>query len=183
MSIGDFANIVMAIATIGSLIYIARQVGDTRKHTKGQFLLEVDDRLRIYNHIHERLINDYPPLDPETDKDIHWPEVWQYIGFFERINIMLDDNILDIGLIYRLYGYRVYRIIHNDTLFAELMDGADAWQDFIRLCHAIVVYRKAEGADQVDLDFIERVNQLRIIQTKGEKDWRRNSNDLDGDEE
>lgn len=172
MSISDFANVAMALATIVSLIYIARQVSDTRKHTRGQFLLEIDDRLRIYNHIHKRLVTEDPSLDPDTDDTIQWPEVWQYMGFFERISIMLDDKVLDVSLVYRLYGYRVYRIIFNDALFAELEHGAEAWKDFIRLCHAIASYRKAQGVDQIDQDFIERVNQLQVIQTKCEQDWR-----------
>ena len=51
MTLGDFASLLVALATTGSLIYISRQVNVTRLQAKGQFLLALDAQFKEYNRI------------------------------------------------------------------------------------------------------------------------------------
>ena len=47
--IGDLGGLLLALVTAVSLFYIARQVNITRKQTKGEFLLALDDQFEKTN--------------------------------------------------------------------------------------------------------------------------------------
>ena len=51
MTVGDIASLIIALGTIGSLIYISRQVNVARKQAKGQFLLALDGQFEKFNDI------------------------------------------------------------------------------------------------------------------------------------
>jgi len=36
---------------------------------------------------------------------LEWGKIWRFMSIFERINIMVEDRILDIALVDRLYGF------------------------------------------------------------------------------
>lgn len=156
MTIGDVASLIIAIATTGSLLYISRQVRVTRQQTKGQFLLALDDQFEKFAEITIRLLNEQPFKPVGAD----WGEVWKLMSVFERINIMVDDRILDIGLVDRLYGFRLMSIIANDDIYQRLAASGAEWQDFIDLCHAVADHRQRSGADYGDAAFVERVSWL-----------------------
>src|SRR5664279_4096749 len=84
MTISDVASIIVALATMGSLLYISRQVRVSRQQTKGQFLLALDEQFEKTSAITVRLVNE-PPFTPSGSD---WAEVWRLMGVFERINIM-----------------------------------------------------------------------------------------------
>jgi hypothetical protein len=172
MTIGDTANIVMAIATVVSVFYIARQISDTRKQAKGQFLLHLDERMESYKDVHRRLVEAPQSFNPETDKDVKWQDVWSYVGFFERIYVMVDDEILNISLVDRLYGYRIYRIILNDAIYDEIAKYYMNWQDFICICKALIAYKQQTSMDGIDIYFKERVDSLALIPSKNTRERR-----------
>src|SRR5262249_12732719 len=113
MTIGDIASLIVALATTGSLLYISRQVNVTRQQTKGQFLLALDGQFEKSNGITLRLVNEqgFHPVGND------WPLVWALMSVFERINIMVEDKILDVGLVDRLYGFRLVFLILNDDIY------------------------------------------------------------------
>jgi hypothetical protein len=156
MTITDFATILVALATMGSMLYVARQVTVTRRQTKGQFLLALDEQFEKSNMITVRLVNeaDFKPV--ETD----WYEVWRLMSVFERINIMVEDKILDVAIVDRLHGFRLLYLIANDAIYERLQATGADWQDFIDLCYAIADYRKKSSADPRDAAFVERVYKL-----------------------
>jgi len=156
MTIGDIATVIMALATTGSLLYITRQVNVTRLQTKGQFLLALDDQFEKANVITARLLNEQNFTPVGND----WPEVWRLMSIFERINIMVEDNILDIGIIDRLHGFRLLGIIGNETVYQRIAATGAEWQDFIDLCYAIADYRQHNNPSRRDEAFIERVRKL-----------------------
>src|SRR5689334_763003 len=131
ITITDIATVVLAISTIVSLIYIGRQVRVTRQQTKGEFLLALDGLIDRSRSIAIRVLNeqDYKPVGDE------WLQIWQLMSVFERINIMLDDRILDIRIIDRLYGFALRAIIANDAIFERVKLSGAEWQDFIELCY------------------------------------------------
>ncbi len=156
MTIGDIASLIVALATTGSLIYISRQVSVSRLQAKGQFLLALDAQFEKFNNITVRLVNEQAFIPVGGD----WPEIFGLMSVFERINIMVEDNILDIGLVDRLHGFRLLRIIANDTIYQRLGATGAEWQDFIDLCYAIADYRQKKAPNASDTAFIERVHKL-----------------------
>ncbi len=127
MTISDFTSVIVAVATVGTLLYISRQVTVTRQQTRGQFLLALDQQFEKSNAITMRLVTEplFTPVGTE------WYEIYQLMSVFERISIMVDDKILDIGLVDRLYGFRLLRLIANDAIYQRLMASGAEWQDFI----------------------------------------------------
>jgi hypothetical protein len=168
MTLTDIGTIILAIATTASLLYISRQVSVTRKQTKGEFLLALDAQFEKSNDITARLINeqDFKPVGSD------WPEVWRLMSVFERINIMVEDKILDIGIVDRLYGFRLAAIIANDDIFQRIQSMGSEWQDFIDLCYTIADHRQRKGASSRDAAFMERVHNLNKESSSLKNPWR-----------
>ncbi len=109
MTIGDLASLLVALATTGSLIYVSRQVNVSRRQAKGQFLLALDAQFEKFNDVSMRLWTeqDFVPQGRE------WTQIWGLMSVFERINIMVEDKILDVPLVDRLHGFRLMGILPN----------------------------------------------------------------------
>ena len=168
ITLTDIATVILAIATTVSLIYIGRQVRVTRQQAKGEFLLALDEQIEKSRPVALRLISEqaYKPIGDE------WPQLWQFMSVFERINIMLEDNILDIGMIDRLYAFMLLRLLANDAIFERLQATGAEWQDFIDLCYAVADYRARKGATPQDKAFIERVHKLSKESSTMRNPWR-----------
>lgn len=156
MTIGDLASLLVALATTGSLIYVSRQVNVSRRQAKGQFLLALDAQFEKFNDVSMRLW---------TEKDfvpqgLEWKEIWGLMSVFERINIMVEDKILDVPLVDRLHGFRLMGILANDAVFHRVQAAGSEWQDFIDLCYAIADHRHQPNMSPEEKLFIGRVRQL-----------------------
>lgn len=156
ITVGDIASSIMAVATAGSMLYIARQLNVTRKQTKGQFLLAIDEQFEKSNDITLRLVNEQSFIPQGTD----WPQIFRLMSVFERINIMVEDHILDIDIVDRLHGFRLLHIIANDQIYQRLQTTGAEWQDFIDLCYAVAEHRCKAHVTEDDKAFIERVSKL-----------------------
>jgi hypothetical protein len=156
LTISDMSSIALAIAGVGSLLYISRQVNVARQQAKGQFLLTLDGYFEKLNEITARLLNeeDYKPVGRG------WGEIWQLMSLYERINIMVEDKIIDIAIVDRLYGFRLLAIVANDAIFQRVQSMGAEWQDFIDLCHAVAKHRRRKNPSPNDAVFFERVQSL-----------------------
>jgi len=137
------------------LIYISRQVNVNRQQAKGQFLLALDAQFEKFNPITMRLVNE-PGFTPEK-KD--WYDIVSLMSVFERISIMVDDKILDAGLVDRLHGFRLVMLLAHDAIYQHVKDNGAEWQDFIDLCYKIADLRAQQG-HLTDQQFIKRVHTL-----------------------
>jgi hypothetical protein len=73
-----------------------------------------------------------------------WADVEKYMGIFERINILINEGILDIDTVDELYGYRIINIAANEVVRKEkLEDRRDYWQEFIELYEKILENRNS----------------------------------------
>lgn len=157
MTLGDFASLMVALATAGSLIYISRQVNVTRLQAKGQFLLALDDQFKEFNRVTVALINTSQPFSPQSSD---WREIFSYMSVFERINIMVEDKILDVALVDRLYGSRLMTLLRNDDIYQMVATSGAEWQDFIHLCRLIAERRRQVHIADYDQAFIDRASKL-----------------------
>ena len=155
MNISDLANLILALSTTISLIYISRQVNVNRQQARGQFLLALDAQFEKFNPITMRLVNE-PGFTPQKED---WYEIVGLMSVFERISIMVDDKILDAGLVDRLHGFRLVMLLANDAIYQHVKDTGAAWQDLIDLCYKIADLREKQGHSN-DQQFIERVRTL-----------------------
>jgi hypothetical protein len=156
MTIADLASVVLALSGTLSLLYIARQLAVTRRQAKGQFLLALDDRFAQSRAILARFVGD-PNFTPQGEE---WPQVWALMSIFERLNIMVEDRIVDVAIVDRLHGYLLLGLIANDAVYERLKTTAAEWQDFIDLCHAIARHRRRRGIGPRHKAFVDRVVTL-----------------------
>jgi hypothetical protein len=168
MTLTDIGTMILAIATTASLLYISRQVRVTRQQARGQFLLALDAQFERVNAITVRLINE-TEFKPAGDD---WYDIWRLMSVFERINIMVEDKILDIPIVDRLHGFRLLSILANDDIFHRVQAMGSEWQDFIDLCYAIADHRQRNGVAERDKVFIERVHQLSKEINPAKNPWR-----------
>ena len=115
-----------------------------------------------------RLINDkdFTPVGPE------WVDVWRLMGAFERMSIMVEDKMLDVGLVDRLYGIQLITLLANDAIYERLKASGAEWQDFIDLCFRIADARKRYNPIiPRDAHFIERVQLLNKTTRNTSNNW------------
>jgi hypothetical protein len=162
------ATAILGIVTVGAVaaailagMYADNQLAALKdqsetsiKIARGEFLLHIDEMLlRYHRGIYLRLY----PGDPSLlafPRD--YPAMVMYMGLFERIKRLCDDRILDIGLINKLYGYRIDDIIANPTVYQELVrDMCYGWVDFISLWVELEKWRHP------DQRFSERMLEFR----------------------
>jgi hypothetical protein len=61
-----------------------------------------------------------------------------YMGVFERIQLLIDEKILDLDTVDRLYSYRILNIVSNERIWKEkLVEKEQFWPDFTRLWHSL----------------------------------------------
>jgi hypothetical protein len=127
------------VAVMGGLVgiwYAGRQLRESRLASRGGFLLELDDAFVRHGDIHRRLRpgGDWAGTGRGPDTADEWIAVEDYMGLFERIEVLIEGGILDAALVDRLYGYRVSNIVANRTIRqTKLIDGRKGWTDFLRL--------------------------------------------------
>lgn len=157
MTAADFGSIALAFITAISLIYVSRQVNATRLQAKGEFIQALDRQFRDYNRIGIDIIRNRQHFAPKSDD---WREIIGYMGVFERMNIMVEDKILDIALVDRLYGSRPILLLSSDEVYQMVSESGAEWRDFIHLCRRIADHRRQVHVADYDQPFIERASKL-----------------------
>lgn len=130
------ATVAGLVLTALGLIYTGYQISESKKVARGEFLLHLDEILQQHNDTHIRLRPGgnwaNGKSGPKNNKE--WVAVERYMGLFERVNILVEDKIIDIDTIYRLYGYRVINISENKNIRKfKLEKESQSWEDFIKL--------------------------------------------------
>ncbi len=144
------------VATL-ALLFGARQLRGERRAAQAQFLLALDDAFRQHDATHRKF---RPATGPPTPTVGEWhgkdakgpttPEEWAdveaYMGLFERVNVMIDQGLLDEAVVQRLRGYRVTNIVSNPFVMKEkLTERADQWDDFIALAKRLGRWPESAG--------------------------------------
>ncbi len=136
---------VTILGVLGGLFglwYAGGQLRAAHQSARGTFLLELDEAFTRHTDVYIRLRpgdvsqspGDWigPGRGPENSSD--WMAVEQYMGLFERIEVLIEGGVLDAQITNRLHGYRVRNIVANDRIRKTLLvDGAAGWQDFLSL--------------------------------------------------
>jgi hypothetical protein len=135
-----FAEIVALgglLAAIGGFFYAGLQLRHAQRSARGTFLLDLEEMLRHHDKIHIKLEpggeEDWKPAGPDD-----WAAVEAYMGVFERIQLLVEERILDLDTVDRLYSYRVLNIVNNEHIRKEkLVEKGQFWTDFRKLWHSL----------------------------------------------
>jgi len=144
-SIEVIAGLIGLLLTGIGLIYTGRQIQESRKVARGEFLLHLDELFQQHNDVHLLLRpgGDYAEerRKPESAQD--WAAIERYMGLFERVKALVDDKIIDLDTVSRFYGYRVFNIAANETIQKYKREQrAESWRDFNDLLQALDKHRK-----------------------------------------
>ena len=118
MSFELIATIIGLVLIAIGLIYTGYQIHGSKTAARGEFLLHLDEMFQQHNETHTRLRPGGLWGDGKTGPASveEWVAVERYMGLFERINILVEDKIIDIDTVDRLYGYRVINISRNKII-------------------------------------------------------------------
>jgi hypothetical protein len=156
--VGAGATSVAALVAIIALTYAARQTRSGReaaqatrdatvaatRTAEGNFLLHIEELWSSHFDVHLRLRpgGDWaaPDKGPQTSEE--WARVEHYMGLFERLNSLVNNEVIQADYVARFYGYRVNNIWANEVIrSAKLERERDHWEDFIQLSETIVAAR------------------------------------------
>ncbi|MBK3574080.1 hypothetical protein JHN63_09650 [Streptomyces sp. MBT65] len=102
------------------------------------FLRHLDVYSRLRPGDDSQSPGDWAERGQGPDSASEWMAVEQYMGLFERIEVLIEGGVLDTHLTNRLYGYRVRNIVANERIRTKLLiEGAAGWQDFLSLVHRL----------------------------------------------
>ena len=136
----EVATLVISIAgvagAVAGLWYGALQLRHTRNSARASFLLELDASFANHLDVHRRLRpgGDWAGTGAGPTTADEWIGVEEYMGLFERIEVLIEGGVLDVALVDRLYGYRVSNVVANPVIREQkLIAGAAGWRDFLSL--------------------------------------------------
>lgn len=139
-------TLITAIATIIVAFVTWATVQQAKKDSRGDFFLRLDEAFRYYQPVHSKL---RPRGEwagnfggPVSNED--WIAVEGYMGLFERVQVLVEQKVIDIATVERLYGYRISNIVANTVIRKAKLTGPvrDDWDDFIKLQEAVEEARK-----------------------------------------
>jgi hypothetical protein len=129
--------------TLASLNNARKQLEAQRKTTMGDFLLRLDARFDKHYEVHLALRPggkwSSPTFGPSNAAE--WAPVEAYMGLFERVKVLIDNGVLDLGTFVRLYGYKLHNILANRIIVeSKLERERESWSDFLALSAAVEEY-------------------------------------------
>jgi hypothetical protein len=145
--VNAFTTIPLAIATYRTAIASQKaayeadlQLQESKKNSRGDFLLRLDEAFQLHRDVRANLgpggrwyRGEHGPKFPEDDA-----EVQTYMGLFERIHLLIEEGIINIDTVDRLYGHRFFFIVTNPIIYQErLVKHTQDWTDFIKLWKAL----------------------------------------------
>ncbi len=147
------------------------QLRDGQKTAYGDFLLRLDEAFRQYQEAHTKLRpgGEWSKLGPdgkwrekedgpEFRKD--GPAVEGYMGLFERVQLLLAKDLIDIDTVNRLYGYRLFNIVNNSIIYqVKLVELGDGWIDFIKLWKALCALDSNKGKKCPDTKVLNHLDR------------------------
>lgn len=145
-----------AEATIAAVESANKQLEMTKSNSRGDFLLRLDEAFQHHGEVREKLADggdwhkkkndpNYPK-GPDFDISKDLIDVSNYMGLFERIKVLVDEGIIDIDLVDRLYSSRFFNIVRNPIIYQKrLVAHTNQWKEFIELWKALVEARQASN--------------------------------------
>lgn len=124
--ITHYATLLGVIATVSTAFLALKQYREARNFKKASFFIEMRERFKNnsrFNNI--RRILEYGEdinLIPQTDK-------YDYVGFFEELQLAINSKYISPELVYYLFGYYIIQCDNAQLINRELQ----LWSAFRQL--------------------------------------------------
>ncbi len=126
-TLGIISQIAASIVTIVGILFIAWQVADTRRFTRSQLLNDLEKESKEYRHVYVLITGPWIVAQEVSPQEEQLHDIFDCLGFFERIKVLLDNRVIDMPTVDRLFGYRFFLLVNNPNVqkFALYPDGHD----------------------------------------------------------
>jgi len=126
-TLGIISQIAVSIVTIVGILFIAWQVSDTRRFTKSQLLNDLEKESKEYRHVYMMITGPWRGAQEVSPQEEQLHDIFDCLGFFERIKVLLDNRVIDMPTVDRLFGYRFFLLVNDPNVqkFALYPDGHD----------------------------------------------------------
>jgi len=114
--LGTISQIAASFVTVAGILFIARQVSDTRRFTKSQLLDDLEKESKEYRNVYMLITGSWrlaPVVSPQEEQ-LH--DIFDCLGFFERIKILLDNQVIDWPTVDRLFAYRFFLLVNDPNI-------------------------------------------------------------------
>jgi hypothetical protein len=152
--IHPYVDFVTAIGTLLALIAIvvallqlrdAHQTAASQMETSNQYAIAQNwialrSILTVYDDIHANLrpSGSWHKSKEKPDTVQDWARTELYMGTFEFMEDLVEQNMLDLHHIVHWYKYRVENILLNPRIVKyNLIDNPSGWVRFVRLCQRL----------------------------------------------
>jgi len=105
--ISAIATLSGVIVTGSGLLFIARQIADSRRFIKAQFINGLDNEILSHHITYSKLFLGEVPKDEELLKFA------DCLAFFEKIKLLIDNNTIDFKTIDVMFAFRFFLVVHN----------------------------------------------------------------------
>ncbi|NBR13044.1 MAG: hypothetical protein EBQ94_11200 [Flavobacteriales bacterium] len=124
--IAQYATILGVIATVASAFWALKQYREERNFKKASFFIELRERFKNnskFNNIRRILENG------ENINSIIQTDKYDYVGFFEELQIAINSKYISPELVYYLFGYYIIQCDRAQLINRELQ----LWRAFKQL--------------------------------------------------
>lgn len=146
-----WANVsqIVALAGIFLAVWALRiayvQLRQASRATYGQLILMIDDAFYNFDNVRTEInqaVDQNRELRNVTDAELN-----RYVAVLERVGIMLDRKLIDVGIVNELYGPRLEQLLKCQlptNLLLRPRVNPDKWRGFVKL-HAALSKKRNLG--------------------------------------
>ncbi len=136
MTAADWLTGLGLLFTCCGLFYNARQLRLARKVARAEFFFNLDPVFREHAAVEAKLRGEWQGSGPTSLEE--WLAVEEYMGLYERIQVMVDDGIVDLDSFHKIYGYKLFYLVNNKMIHShKLVARASHWVLFIKLWRSL----------------------------------------------
>lgn len=120
-ALGALAEIIGSIVSMIGIIYISIQVRDTRRFTRSQVINELEKESRDHRKAFQIVTGSWRSEVTINPQDDDMYEIFECLGWFERMKIMLDQKVIDMQTVNELFGYRFFLLVNNRNVQEHIL--------------------------------------------------------------
>ena len=145
-AVAAISQVVASVVAIVGIIYIARQVADTRRFTRGQLLNELEKESGDYRDVYLKVTGEWAAEQGSAPTEHELQDVFDALGWYVRIKLLLDSQVIDLPTVDAIFAYRFFLLVNNRTVqqYALYPDG-DSFAVVFALHKQWSDYRRSRG--------------------------------------
>ncbi|MBI5653339.1 MAG: hypothetical protein HZC40_23265 [Chloroflexi bacterium] len=134
----DLATLIIAVVGVW---YAARQLQTNNKTALADFLVRLDERFS--SETFRKIANDIENGNLAIDDD-SLADVYNYLGAFEILKLLVDKKLLDIGTVHYMFGYYIIAAYKNSEMQKRINFESIYWREFKILAEKMIAYEQRE---------------------------------------